>query len=59
MVRLSFSSLASFWKRIEHFPIGQMLKEGLDVYLPVVDDKGIDAVVRINNNKQPGQYVGI
>ena len=42
----SFTNLASFGKRIEHFLIGQMLKEGLDVYLPVVDDKGIDAVVR-------------
>ena len=42
----SFTNLASFGKRIEHFLIGQMLKEGLDVYLPIVDDKGIDAVVR-------------
>ena len=42
----SFTNLASFGKRIEHYLIGQMLKEGLDVYLPVVDDKGIDAVVR-------------
>lgn len=45
----SFTNLASFGKRIEHFLIGQMLKEGLDVYLPVVDDKGIDAVVRRPN----------
>lgn len=42
----SFTQVASFGKRIEHYLIGQMLKEGLDVYLPVVDDKGIDAVVR-------------
>ena len=46
MATHSFTNLASFGKRIEHFLIGQMLKEGLDVYLPVVDDKGIDAVVR-------------
>lgn len=46
MAKYSFAQVASFGKRIEHFLIGQMLKEGLDVYLPVVDDKGIDAVVR-------------
>lgn len=46
MEKIPYSSLASFGKRIEYFLIGQMLKEGLDVYLPVVDDKGIDAVVR-------------
>lgn len=42
----SFRQLASFGKRMEQYLIGQMLKEGLDVYLPVVDDMGIDAVVR-------------
>ena len=51
----SFTNLASFGKRIEHFLIGQMLKEGLDVYLPVVDDKGIDAVVR----RPDGKFVEI
>ena len=51
----SFTSLASFGKRIEHFLIGQMLKEGLDVYLPIVDDKGIDAVVR----RPDGSYVEV
>lgn len=51
----SFTNLASFGKRIEHFLIGQMLKEGLDVYLPIVDDKGIDAVVR----RPDGSYVEV
>lgn len=51
MASNSFTNLASFGKRIEHFLIGQMLKEGLDVYLPVVDDKGIDAVVRRPDGK--------
>lgn len=50
-----FTNLASFGKRIEHFLIGQMLKEGLDVYLPIVDDKGIDAVVR----RPDGSFVEI
>lgn len=55
MTNKSFFQLASFGKRIEHYLIGQMLKEGLDVYLPVVDDKGIDAVVR----RKDGTYVEV
>ena len=36
-----------FWeKRIEYWVIGEMLKEGLDVYVPLVDDDAIDAVIR-------------
>ncbi len=33
-------------KRIEFYVVGLMLKEGLDVYLPLVDDDAIDAVVK-------------
>lgn len=42
----AFRSLASFGKRIEYWIIGRMLKEGIDVYVPLVDDDAIDAVVR-------------
>jgi hypothetical protein len=31
---------------MEYWVIGRMLKEGLDVYVPLVDDFGIDAIVR-------------
>jgi hypothetical protein len=41
-----FRHSAGFGKRIEFWIIGQMMKEGLDVYVPLVDDMGIDAVVR-------------
>ena len=41
-----FRHLAGFGKRIEFWLIGRMLKEGLDVYIPLVDDYGIDAVIR-------------
>ena len=41
-----FRNKVSFGKRIEYWIAGEMLKEGLDVYLPTVDDMGIDAVVR-------------
>jgi hypothetical protein len=37
---------AGFGKRIEYWIIGLMLKDGLDVYVPLVDDDAIDAVVR-------------
>jgi len=42
----SFRNSASFGKRIEFWVIGQMLKGGLDIYVPLVDDIGIDSVVR-------------
>ena len=43
---ISFRHSAGFGKRIEYWIIGLMLKEGLDVYVPLVDDDAIDAVVR-------------
>ncbi len=46
---------AGFGKRMEHWIIGTMLKEGLDVYIPLVDDIGIDAVVR----KANGQFIEV
>lgn len=42
----SFRNSAAFGKRIEYWVVGLMLKGGLDVYLPLVDDDAIDAVVR-------------
>lgn len=44
--RTAFRSSAAFGKRIEFYVVGRMLKEGLDVYLPLVDDDAIDAVVK-------------
>jgi hypothetical protein len=41
-----FRHSAGFGKRIEYWIVGNMLKEGLDVYLPLVDDDAIDAVIR-------------
>lgn len=51
----SFRNKTAFGKRIEHFLIGQMLKEGLDVYIPMVDDDAVDAVIK----RPDGQYVEI
>jgi hypothetical protein len=43
---LSFRHSAAFGKRIEYYIVGLMLKQGVDVYLPLVDDDAIDAVVK-------------
>jgi len=50
-----FRHSAGFGKRIEYYVISLMLKEGLDVFLPMVDDDAIDAVVK----KPDGKYVEI
>lgn len=42
----TFRNSAAFGKRIEYWIIGRMLKEGLDVYIPLVDDHAVDAIVK-------------
>lgn len=54
-VKRTFRHSAGFGKRIEYYIIGLMLKEGLDVYVPMVDDDSIDAVIR----KEDGSYIEI
>lgn len=51
----SFRSSAAFGKRIEFYVVGLMLKEGLDVYLPLVDDNAVDAVVK----RPDGRFVEV
>src|ERR1700728_684661 len=41
-----YRNSAGFGKRIEYWIIGRMLKEGMDVYVPLVDDHAVDAIVR-------------
>lgn len=50
-----FRNSAAFGKRIEFYVVGLMLKEGLDVYLPLVDDDAIDAVVK----RTDGRFVEV
>ena len=52
---ISFRNSAAFGKRIEYYIVGLMLKEGLDVYMPLVDDDAIDAVVK----KPDGSFVEV
>ena len=51
----SFRHSAGFGKRMEYWIIGQMLKEGLDVYVPLVDDDAIDAVIR----REDGSFLAV
>jgi hypothetical protein len=44
-----FRHAAGFGKRIEYWVIGKMLKEGMDVYVPLVDDHAVDAIVKRSN----------
>ena len=52
---IAFRHSAGFGKRIEYWIVGLMLKQGLDVYLPLVDDDAIDAVVK----RPDGSFVQI
>lgn len=52
---LSFRHSAGFGKRVEYKLIGDMLMEGLDVYVPLVDDHGVDAVIK----KSDGSFIEI
>lgn len=48
-------SRLKFGKRQEFAVISRLLKEGCDVYLPLVDERGIDCVIR----KDRGRYLDV
>lgn len=66
---------ASFGKRQEFVAIAELLRRGFDVYLTLVDDQGIDCIVRLdrdppvyldvqikarsNDAKQPGTFASL
>lgn len=52
---IPFRHSAGFGRRIEYWIIGKMLKEGLDVDVPLVDDFGVDAVIR----KPDGSFIEV
>lgn len=49
MNKRRFKDSASFGKRMEYNIIGELLSEGLDVYVPLVDDHGVDAIIKKPN----------
>lgn len=52
---ISFRHSAGFGKRMEYSIVGKMLMEGLDCYMPLVDDHGVDCVVK----KEDGTFIEI
>lgn len=52
---MKYRHSAGFGKRIEFYLIGMMLKEGIDCYIPLVDDDGIDVVIR----RSDGSYIEV
>ena len=52
---ISFRHSAGFGKRMEYNLVGKMLMEGLDVYLPLVDDHGVDCIIK----KSDGTFIEI
>lgn len=51
----TFRHNAGFGKRMEYYVISKMLEQGLDVYIPLIDDFAIDAIVR----KKDGTFIEI
>lgn len=52
---IAFRHSAGFGKRMEYNLVGKMLMEGLDVYLPLVDDHGVDCVIK----KSDGTFIEV
>ncbi len=48
---MKYRDTASFGKRQEYSVIAELLKRRFDVYMTLVDDQGIDCVIRINNKR--------
>jgi len=46
---MSYRDSASFGKRQEYVVVAELLKRGFDVYMTLVDDQGIDCVIRIDD----------
>ena len=49
----AFRHNSGFGKRMEYFVISKMLEQWLDVFIPLIDDFAIDAVVR----KKDGSFI--
>ncbi len=45
---MSYRDSASFGKRQEYVVVAELLKRGFDVYMTLVDDKGIDCIIRLD-----------
>ncbi len=48
---MRYRDTASFGKRQEYSVIAELLKRGFDVYMTLVDDQGIDCVIRLDETR--------
>jgi len=48
---MSYRDSASFGKRQEYVVVAELLKRGFDVYMTLVDDQGIDCIIRKDEHK--------
>jgi len=48
---MSYRDTASFVKRQEYIVVAELLKRGFDVYMTLVDDQGIDCIIRLDNKR--------
>ena len=46
---MAYRDSASYGKRQEYRAVAELLHRGFDVYMTLVDDQGIDCVIRIND----------
>lgn len=47
---MNYRDSASFGKRQEYVVIAELLRRGFDVYMTLVDDRGIDCIIRLNDD---------
>ncbi len=55
MTEDGFQNRASFGMRHEYIVIAELLRQGFDVYIPLVDDRQIDCVIR----RDTGDYLDL
>lgn len=48
---MSYRDTASYGKRREYIAIAELLKRGFDVYMTLVDDQGIDCIIRVDERR--------
>ena len=48
---MKYRDTASFGKRQEYSVVAELLKRGFDVYMTLVDDQGIDCIIRLNSER--------
>ncbi|MEO9038942.1 MAG: hypothetical protein ABI265_02830 [Gallionella sp.] len=48
---MSFRDTASYGKRQEYIAVAELLRRDFDVYMTLVDDQGIDCVIRLNEKR--------